>query len=186
MDVAGPQMTFPTAFCCNCGALDCVNEVQDTRVTRYFGIGRSGTTFHLPVPVCARCRRSTRRRPRGFFVSLLVLASCIAVAALLLVLIGQSVTYPDWLRAHLFAISVVLAVVVFVLLWRLRRPKPPQTSFYQPVRIKVAKVAVSDLASGAGRVLFMKLAFTNPDYLELFRNANREAIQAGSIDAVKA
>ena len=186
MDVSGPQMTFPTAFCCNCSALDCASEIQDTRVTRYFGIGGTETTFHLPVPVCPRCRPSTRRRPRGFFAGVLVLALCLAAAFLLLWLPGLSLSYPEWLRAHLFAISVVPAVVGFVLLWRLRQPKAPQTSFYQPVRIKVANVAVADMASGAGRVVFMKLAFTNPHYLDLFRNANREAIDAGGIAAVKA
>ena len=186
MDVAGLQMSFPTAFCCNCSALDCASEIQDTRVTRYFGLGGTETTFHLPVPVCARCRASTRRRPRGFFTGLLVFASCVAAAFLLLWLPGLSLAYPDWLRAHLFAISLVPAIAGFVLLWRLRRPKAPQTSFYQPVRIKVANVAVSDMASGAGRVVFMKLAFTNPDYLDLFRNANREAIEAGGIAVVKA
>ena len=185
MDVAGPQMTFPTAFCCNCGAVDCVNEVQDTRVTRYFGIGGTETTFHLPVPICARCQRSTRRRPRGFVGGLLVLSSCIAVAFLLLLMLGSTVSFPDWLQVHMFAVSVVLALIVFVLLWRLRRPKAPQTSFYQPVRIKAVNV-VSDMSSGAGRVVFMKLAFTNADYLNVFRNANRELIEAGSIAAAKA
>jgi len=186
MDVAGPQMTFPTAFCCNCSALECASEVQDTRVTRYFGIGGTETTFHLPVPICARCRRSTRRRPRGFFASLLVFAACVAAAFLLLYLPGLSLDYPDWLRTHLLVVSLVPAIALFLLLWRLRRPKAPQTSFYQPVRIKVANVAVSDVASGAGRVVFMKLAFTNPDYLNVFRNANRDAIEAGAIAAVKA
>jgi hypothetical protein len=32
----------------------------------------------------------------------------------------------------------------------------------------------------------MKLAFTNPDYLNIFVNANRDAISAGHIAAVKA
>ena len=125
MDVAGPQMTFPTAFCCNCSALDCVSEVQDTRVTRYFGTARSGTTFHLPVPICARCRPSTKRPPRRFFASVLVFALCLAAAFLLLWLPGLSLSYPDWLRLHLFAISLVPAIALFVVLWRLRLPKPP-------------------------------------------------------------
>lgn len=186
MDVAGLQMSFPSGFCCNCGALDCANEVQDTRVTRYFGLGGTENTFHLPLPVCARCRRSTRRPPPGFFARSFVFVVCLAVAMLLLFLIGQSVTYPEWLRAHLLVVGGVLALVAFVLLSRLRRPRPPQTSFYQPVRIKAANVAVSDMASGAGRVTFMKLAFTNADYLNVFRNANRAAIEAGSIAVVKA
>jgi hypothetical protein len=32
----------------------------------------------------------------------------------------------------------------------------------------------------------MKLAFTNPDYLNIFVNANREAIKAKQLVAVKA
>jgi len=186
MDDAAPQMTFPAAFCCNCGALDCQSEVQDTRVSRYFGVRRGETTFHLPVPICARCRRSTRRPPPGFFARLLVFIACFAVASLLLMLLNYSVFYSEWLLRHVLVLAGVVALIAFVLLTRLRRPKPPQTSFYHPVRIKLAKVAVPDMASGAGRVVFMKLAFTNEDYLNVFRNANRAAIDAGSIAVVKA
>jgi hypothetical protein len=32
----------------------------------------------------------------------------------------------------------------------------------------------------------MKLAFTNPDYLHAFVNANQDAIKAGHVAAVKA
>ena len=40
--------------------------------------------------------------------------------------------------------------------------------------------------SGAGHVALMKLAFTNPDYLNVFVNANRDAIKAGHVAVVKA
>ncbi len=186
MDVAGPQMTFPTAFCCNCGALDCPVEVQGTRVARYFGLGRSGTTFHFPLPVCARCRRSLRRPPPGFFARLLLFVICLAVASLFFVLLNYSVFYSEWLLRHVLVLAAVVAVISFVLLTRLRRPKAPQTSFYQPVRIKAATIAVSHVEGAGSGVTFMKLAFTNADYLNVFRNANREAIEAGSVAAVKA
>jgi len=186
MEVGGPQMSFPAAFCCNCGAPDCQSEVQETRVTRYFGLGRSGTTFHLPVPVCARCVRSTRRRPPGFFARLLLFVTCLMTSFLLFVLLNYSLFYSEWLLRHLLVFAGVLAVVAFVLLTRLRRPKAPQTSFYQPVRIKVATVAVSHVEGGASRVTFMKLAFTNPEYLLRFRDANQDAIEAGSIAVTKA
>jgi len=39
MEVQSPALVFPTGFCCNCGDTNCVAEAQDTRVTRYFGIG---------------------------------------------------------------------------------------------------------------------------------------------------
>jgi len=186
MDVAGAPLLFPTAFCCNCGALDCQNDVQDTRVTRYFGLGRGETTFRFPLPICARCRRSTRRPPPGFFARLLLFVICLAVAALFFWLLNYSLFQSEWLLRHVLVFAAILAVIAFVLLTRLRRPKAPQTSFYQPVRVKVATVAVSHVDGAASRVAFMKLAFTNTDYLDLFRNANRDAIEAGSVAVVKA
>jgi hypothetical protein len=54
------------------------------------------------------------------------------------------------------------------------------------VRIKEANVQLTDLMSGAGHVAFMKLAFTNPNYLNIFVDANRDAIKAGHLAVVKA
>jgi hypothetical protein len=186
MDVGGAQLSFPSAFCCNCGALDCESEVQDTRLTRYFGLRNAGTTFHLPVPVCARCRRSTRRRPPGFFARLFLFVACVAVSFLLLVLLDYWLSESAWPMRHVLVLASIVALVAFVLLTRLRRPKPPQTSFYQPVRIKVASVAVSHVEGAPSGVRFMKLAFTNPDYLNAFRHANQAAIEAGSLAVIAA
>lgn len=186
MQLDSPKLGFPASFCCNCGDTNCVSEIQDTRLTRYFGIGGSETIFHLPVPVCAACRRSTRRRAPGFFARLLVLALGIGVFFLALVMFASIVMLPEWIGAHLFGISVGLAVLLMLLILRLRRPKPPKTSFYQPVRIKEVRVHVTDVMNGYGQVAFMKLAFTNPNYLEVFANANREALRTGSLAAVKA
>jgi hypothetical protein len=185
MQLDSPKLGFPTAFCCNCGDTNCVAEIQDTRVTRYFGIGGSETVFQLPVPVCAACRRSTRRRAPGLFARLLVLALAVGVFFLALVMIASFVMLPEWIGMHLFAISVFLAVLLMALILKLRRPKPPKTSFYQPVRIKEVSVQVTDVMHGYGHVAYMKLAFTNPDYLNVFVNANRDAIGAGNIAAVK-
>ena len=186
MEVGRPQISFPAVFCCNCGALDCQREVQDTRVARYFALGSGETSFHLPVPVCARCRRSTRRRPPGFFARLLLFVVCLAVSFLFFVLLNYSLFYSEWLLRHILVFAAVLSMVSFVVLTRLRRPKPPQTSFYQPVRIKVATVAVSHVEGAASGVGFMKLAFTNAEYLLRFRAANQDAIEAGTLAAVLA
>jgi hypothetical protein len=181
-----PKLQFPAAFCCNCGAPDCVSEIQDTRVTRYFGIGGSETIFHLPVPVCAACRRSTRRRAPGFFARLLVLALAVGVFYLALTMLASIVSLPAWITAHLLAISAGIAVLLLLLVLKLRRPKPPKTSFYQPVRIREVRVHVTDVMNGYGQVAFMKLAFTNPEYLNLFATANRDAISAGTLAITKA
>ena len=185
MQLDSPKLGFPTAFCCNCGDTNCVPEIQDTRVTRYFGISGTETVFQLPVPVCAGCRRSTRRRAPGLFAQLLVLALVVGAFFLALVMFASIVMLPEWIGAHLFGISVGLAVVLMALLLRLRRPKSPQTSFYQPVRIKDVRVQVTDVMNGYGHVAYMKLGFTNPDYLNVFVNANRDALSAGNIAAVK-
>jgi hypothetical protein len=186
MQLDSPKLAFPAAFCCNCGATNCASEIQDTRVTRYFGFGGTETVFHLPLPVCAACRRSTRRRAPGFFAHLLVLALAVAVFFLALKMFATIVTLPGWIGMHLFGISVGLGVLLMVLVLRLRRPKPPKTSFYQPVRIREVRVQVTDVMNGYGQVAYMKLAFTNPQYLNVFVNANSEAIRAGTLAAVKA
>jgi hypothetical protein len=186
MQLDSPKLGFPAAFCCNCGDTHCVSEIQDTRVTRFFGVGGTETIFHLPVPVCAACRRSTRRRAPGFFARLLVLALAVAAFFLALLMLESIVPLPDWIGAHVFGISVGCACLLMLLVLKLRRPAPPKTSFYQPVRIKEVRVHVTDVMNGYGQVAFMKLAFTNPEYLNLFSEANREAIRVGSLVAVKA
>ena len=187
MQLAAPPLKFPTRFCCNCGSMDCVVEVQDTRLTRPFGFGGGGgTLFQLPVPVCASCRRTTRRPPPGLLGRLLVVAGIFAVVLLALVVTLPAAEPPSWLRLHRLGVSVALALLVAFVFYRLRRAHPPQTSFYQPVRIRALDVRVHDVMNGAGQVAFMKIAFTNPEYLNLFADANREAIDAGQVAAVKA
>jgi hypothetical protein len=186
MQVQSPALTFPTGFCCNCGDTNCTTETQDTRVTRYFGIGGTETTFQLAVPVCAACRRTTRRRPARFFGRLLVFALLTAAWFLALVLLASPATWPLWVTDHRFAISTLLGFVTASVFYRLRRARPPMTSFYQPVRIKEASVHFAGVMGGPGQVVFMKLAFTNPDYLHAFMHANREAMEAGHVAAVRA
>ncbi len=185
MEVEKPALTFPSAFCCNCGDTNCVNEVQETRVTRFFKIGRTDTTFQLDVPVCAGCRRTTKRRPAGFFSRLGVLLLITSVLFGICLAYGSTAALPLWI-GYFSAGSVLLGLILTYLFYRLRRPKPPQTSFYQPVRIKEAKLQFTGLMAGAGHVGYMKLAFTNPDYLSVFVEANQAAIKARHVSVVKA
>ncbi len=186
MDVENPALVFPATFCCNCGDTNCANEVQDTRISRHFAIGGTATTFHLQIPVCAVCRRTTRRRPAGFLWRLLVLGLVIATLFVALLILSSHAQLPLWISLHSFTISVVLGLIITTMFYRMRRPAPPRTSFYQPVRIKSADVQIIGPMSGGGHVAYMKLAFTNPDYLALFADANRDAIQSGRLSAVRA
>ncbi len=54
---------------------------------------------------------------------------------------GSTVALPLWI-GYFYGGSVVLGVMLTFVFYRLRRPKPPQTSFYQPVRIRNATSAV--------------------------------------------
>jgi len=185
MEVESPKLGFPATFCCNCGATDCQSEIQDTRISRFFGIGKTDTTFKLSVPVCAACRRTTKRRPAGFFSRLGVLLLVTAVLFCVSLTMVTTVALPLWIK-YMVSGSVLLGFVLTFLFYRFRRPKPPQTSFYQPVRIKEARLHFTGLMAGAGQVAYMKLAFTNPDYLNVFAEANQEAISARHLAVVKA
>jgi hypothetical protein len=185
MEIESPPLGFPASFCCNCGSTDCQNEIQDTRVTRFFKIGRTDTTFKLSVPVCAACRKTTKRRPAGFFSRLGVLILVTAVLFCVSLTLVTSAVLPLWI-GYMSGGSVLLGVILTILFYRFRRPTPPQTSFYQPVRIREARLHFTGLMAGAGQVAYMKLAFTNPDYLNLFVDANQEAIRAKHLSVVKA
>jgi hypothetical protein len=186
MELASPELTFPTAFCCNCGDLNCTGEIQETRVTRYFAIYGTGNTFRLTLPVCAGCRKTLRRRPSVFFTRALVFLLFTGGWYLALFARGKSVALPVWMDANLLTISAALGAIATVIFYLLRRATPPRTSFYQPVRIKQAKVQFDSVMSGPGNVAYLKLAFTNPDYLNLFVNANSDAIKAGHLAVVRA
>ena len=185
MDPQVPELAFPPSFCCNCGEPNCQSEAQDTRVTRFFGIRGTETTFHLKLPVCVACSKTLRRRPPGFFSMLFVFAVATGVALLVGYALAKSFQWPAWMEMHRIAIGAVLgAMATFGFYW-LRSARPPKTSFYQPVRVKQAKVQFGGVMGGPGHVAFLKLAFTNPDYLNVFMEANREAIQAGHLTVIQ-
>jgi len=186
VEVQSPALDFPTHCCCNCGSTDCSQEIQDTQVSRFIRLGGDETTFHLPVPVCAACKATTRRRPVSLVGRLLVLVGTVGTLFLLLLWLGSNKSLPVWVGLHVFSISVVVGSLLTFFFYRLRRARPPKTSFYQPVRVRSVRVRIADVSQGQGSVVFMKLSFTNPEYLELFRNANREAIEAKRLAAVKA
>src|SRR6185295_18098801 len=127
MEVQSPQLSFPANFCCNCGDTQCSSEIQHTRVSRFFGIYGTETTFQLPVPICAGCRRSTRRRPAGFFIRVLVLAIASAVWCLALFALARSVTLPPLIAGNLWAIGAALGAISAVVFYRLRRARSPRT-----------------------------------------------------------
>jgi hypothetical protein len=186
MEAAAARFEFPQPFCCNCGATECAQVLQDTRVTRYFGIGGVETAFQLAIPICAACRKTTRRRPPTLFRRLLMFSLVLAVLFLAWLALASLVLLPAWLADQLFVVSVACAALVCIVFWRLRQPRPPQTSYFQPVRIVAVNVEVTDVMTGSGRVAHIAFSFTNPAYFETFRAANQEAIAAKFLTVRKA
>src|SRR5678816_1338339 len=121
MEVESPNLGFPASFCCNCGATDCQNEIQETRVTRFFKIGRTDTTFKLSVPVCAACRRTAKRRPAGFFsrLGVLVLVTCILFGVSFTLV--TPVALPLWI-GYMTAGSIFLGLVLTLSLIHISEP----------------------------------------------------------------
>ena len=185
MDAPAPELSFPTSFCCNCGNLECEAVVQDTRVSRFFGIRGTDSTFHLKLPACTACRRTLRRRPRSFLSMLLVYVLGMGVPLLLLYIFVTARQPPSWIEVNRLWISALLGLIAFIVFYRLRRAKAPKTSYYQPVRIKQAKIQFGGGTGGAGRVAYLKLGFTNPDYLNSFLHVNGDAIKAGRLTVVQ-
>jgi hypothetical protein len=183
MELNAPSLIFPKSFCCNCGDSNCADEAQHTRVTSYLGLSGVDTAFQLTVPICSNCRKTTRRRPSSWAVRAMV------YVATTLVIFGSVMVFVDtsrwwlWVSDNLLLFSAILSLALVLAFYRFRRPKPPQTSFYQPVRIRKATLQFGE---GYGDVAYIKLAFTNPDYLGVFAAANREAINARRVAVVKA
>ena len=180
-DALSPRLHFPQRFCCNCGSTDCAVEVQVTRVWRFFALHAGESTFQLHVPVCARCRRTLRRRPPGFFLQLMVLSLLMAAGVVGLWTLGRYVSWPPTVEVYLPAAGAVLGALGTFIFYRLRRARAPRTSFYQPVRIRKASVQFAGVMGGPGHVEFLELAFTNLEYLHRFVDANQDAIAAGHL-----
>jgi hypothetical protein len=183
VSIATPHLDFPHAFCCNCGGTTQLNsEIQETRISRLFGVSVGETTFKLAIPICAGCVKTIRRPPSGWLRKVLVFVGATLVL-LGLLWYASGPTWPTWITNYKLYISAALALALVIVLYRMRRPKPPQTSFYQPVRIRDARVQFD---GGQAEIAWIKLAFTNAGYLAAFTAANSAAIQARRVAVVKA
>ena len=183
MDVEATPLNFPSTFCCNCGDTNCRSENQDTRLSGWFSSSSANTTFQLSIPVCAACIRSTRRRPPNLvsqFLTWLLVAVLVSGA---LFWLASSFVLPLWFSDYLLGFAGGITLILRLLFDRLRRPRPMQTSFHQPVRVRRAEVR---FAGDRGQLTALKLGFTNHEYLNVFTTANRDAIQSGWLAAVKA
>jgi hypothetical protein len=172
---------FPANLCVNCGATSGLSEQTiDARLVKYFLFFGTETRLTLPAAVCAVCVPSLRRHPQSTFSKLLIVAMiCGFVMLAMLIPMQEGKLGDSFVTRHCFFLSVVFGCILSMLWFRLKRPKPPQTSYYQPIRVK-------RLQSHGGEIHSMTLGFTNAAYLRSFHRVNQAAIERGFIKVRKA
>lgn len=164
---------FPSQACCNCGSKEDLKTIkQDTRRTSYMLLGGTEQVFSLPLPFCARCAVTAKRRPKNWLHRVLMFLLAFGGSALALIVVGDLVLDSRFIAQNLVPLALSFAAGVSLLWWLVGRPKSPQTSYFQPVRIpKLSREFVS------GRVTSIGFAFSNADYARAFTATNRRAIE---------
>lgn len=179
----GFSCNFPASLCPNCGAKDALTTVvQKTRtVTSFFLVAGTELMLSFPLTVCRQCLPTLERRPLGSVQKLLITALSIAsVAVFLLLGVTTSQIKSAFVQNHIWVVSVLFGGAVPAVWFGLRRPRDPQTSFYQPVRIRALERKFS------GEIQSITLAFTNKEYLRTFSKLNSAAIKQGYLRATDA
>jgi hypothetical protein len=177
---AGFSLQFPEDVCANCGTRSEVFVAeQDTRVTRFLLLGGTELSLPLPVPTCIHCSDTLVRRPMTLGNKALItglLAGACATGLLMWATLGSTKT--GFVAEHPFLISSLVGVALSWSWFRKHRPEKPQSSFYQPVRIRRLKRQFMN-----GTIDAIHFAFTNKAYRLAFARANRDAIRAGHVGA---
>ena len=173
------NIVFPATRCCNCGStMGLRTREQDTRaaqLTTSFPISlEKQFGFRFTLPVCPGCEITLERPPLRLDEGVLVYLT----TTLTLVLIGFLISS---LRAGLsldlgFSWSAVVALVLVATFYLMRRTLGDQTTYYQPVR-----VTKFEQNGYVPIVTQMSVAFTNYDYRDDFRDANRAVIDSGAV-----
>jgi hypothetical protein len=176
------EFSFPNNLCSNCGKNHSLKIVeQDTRQTTYLFGGGTEITFKLLLPFCENCIPSSKRRPKNLFHRALGLLVSFGVAALALIIVGDLVLNNPAFATYLVEISLFFAACVTAAWIALSKPKGPQTSYFQPVRIpKLKREFVSGIITAIG------FSFTNSDYARAFSSANRISIEKKVLSVTKA
>ncbi|MDL5030732.1 hypothetical protein QRD43_02345 [Pelomonas sp. APW6] len=178
----GFSLQFPDDVCANCGTRSEVFVAeQDTRVTRLLPLGGSSAAFALPVPTCLHCADSLSRPPMSWGGKLAITALLAGACAAVLTFAIPDGPGAGLAARHPWVVSSLVGLVLSWVWFRRHRAEAPQSSFYQPVRIR--RLQRQRLG---GTILALHFGFTNKAYRLAFARANREAIRAGHVGAADA
>jgi hypothetical protein len=134
-------------------------------------LGGTELRFTIDLPYCKKCAVTAKRFPVGLGTKLLVSFGAFWAFFLLAFIVPF-----DWSPAivsRLPWISAVLALATTFGFYAIRKAAPPQTSYYQPVTLKMVKQEFS------GAVIGMTLHCSNSSFARHFSDVNRDILAAG-------
>jgi hypothetical protein len=165
----------PEHACCNCGTADGV-QLIDTRLKQAHSKLLAGTemTFMTLLPYCGICKASARRSRRGKSMRGLTGFSVFWVLFGVMTLIGNE-HLPHWLAEYRIGLAALVATALTSAYYLLRRARPPQTSYYQPIYLRQLQ------QSARGEVQSITLGFTNAAYAEKYSAHNATFRASGAL-----
>ncbi len=166
------DVEIPTEICCNCAGRDRVVPVpSELTLTRFLGLGGSEYTFRWRLPYCTGCRPSAVRKPVGkLHVGLMI---GVWTFGLFLAVVGVQIALERSLfGGEDFWVSLGLGALIVCAWYGSRRPRNGQTSYYQPVRIRKLRQKFT-----SGEVTAIVIGFTNPQYMQRFRERNAATVR---------
>jgi hypothetical protein len=162
----------PAEGCCNCGTTQGVSMRETPlKKTRYMLLGGTELRFTIDLPYCKKCVSTAKRFPVGLGKKLLV--SFGAFWAFFLLAFIAPFDWSPAMVSSLPWISAVLALATTFGFYAIRKAVPPQTSYYQPVTLKMVKQEFS------GAVIGMTLHCSHASFARHFSDVNRDLLAAG-------
>ena len=170
----------PQDACCNCGTAQGISIVDTPlKKTRYMLLAGTELRFLVGLPYCRTCRKTAARFPTGLGKKLLV--SALVFAALMLVVAVADINFNGLIpMAYLPHAIGLLSLALSFGFYALRRAKPPQTSYSQPVTLAGLKQKFS------GEIVSLTLEFSNSAYADRFALLNSNFVSSGVLNVVRA
>lgn len=168
----------PLSMCCNCGSeRNLILVDTPLKKTRFLLLAGTEITFLIELPYCEACTKTAKRIPPGIFHKLLV-AALIFIVLLIAVAFAEidlSAIIPAGYVTHAVGLLSLVASFSF---FAVRRGKPPQTSYAQPVTLTGLKQEF------LGSIVSLSFGFSNETYATRFESLNSAYVSSGALKIV--
>jgi hypothetical protein len=168
----------PTDVCCNCGGSSSIEQLETKlRLMPVGGLAGAQVTVPVPFPYCSSCSATSRRgRPNVLGIIAITALLALGMITAWFLKAGELV---DKIPVEVAAgVALLVSILIVAAYYATHRPKKPQTSYYQPVRIvKLSQKWPADITA-------MVLRFSNQAFASKFADANSVAISQGILKVV--